>query len=57
MTKPCTDCKHCKYKANIAGNYYCKSKRMITSIARITNTERADCFEIKRDKNKQLEVK
>jgi len=57
MTKPCTSCQHCEKKAGIAGDYYCKKKRVITSIARISNDgltlpkgQAIECFEENEEK-------
>lgn len=51
MTKPCRDCQH--YQSG----HHCKKKDAPTERARIMNTERADCFEIRASKTKTIEVK
>ncbi|MGB2063586.1 MAG: hypothetical protein ACPHUL_00425 [Marinomonas gallaica] len=53
MTKPCRDCQH-YVKTPLV--HYCNKKSMTTEVARITNTERADCWEVRRNKTKLLEV-
>lgn len=35
--KPCTQCQQCERKDDVAGGFYCKKKKALTSIARITN--------------------
>ncbi len=53
MNKPCRDCQH-YVKMSLA--HYCGKKSMTTEVARIKNTEIADCFEFRRSETKKIEV-
>ena len=50
MTKACIKCQH------YAKGHQCKKKQAPTERARIIGTDRVDCWEVKRDENKLLEV-
>lgn len=54
MNKPCRDCQRYEKTPLV---HYCNKKSMTTEVARITNTERADCFEFRRSETKVIEVK